>query len=62
MEESKKTWGGARKGSGRKSLSEGPLVTVGFSIEAPLKEKLKQLAAADGVSMSEYVNRWLKSI
>ncbi len=62
MEENKKTWGGARKGAGRKTASDGPLVTIGLTVEATTKAKLKQLAEAGGLSMSEYVNRLIKSL
>jgi hypothetical protein len=61
-EENKKTWGGARKGAGRKTASEGPLVTIGLTVEATTKAKLKQLAETEGLSMSEYVNRLIKSL
>lgn len=62
MEETQKTWGGARKGAGRKTASEGPLVTIGLTVEVTTKEKLKQLAETEGLSMSEYVNRLIKSL
>ncbi len=62
MEETQKTWGGARKGAGRKTASEGPLVTIGLTVEATTKAKLKQLAETEGLSMSEYVNRLIKSL
>lgn len=62
MEENKKSWGGSRKGAGRKTASEGPLVTIGLTVEATTKAKLKQLAEAEDLSMSEYVNRLIKSL
>lgn len=62
MEENKKNWGGARKGAGRKTSSEGPIVTVGLTIEAASKAKLKSLADAEGMSMSEYVNLLIKNL
>lgn len=62
MEESKKTWGGSRKGAGRKTASAGPLVTIGLTIEVATKAKLKQLAEAENLSMSEFVNRLVKSL
>lgn len=62
MEENKKSWGGSRAGAGRKTVSNGPLVTIGLTVEATVKAKLKRLAEEEGLSMSEYVNRLIKSI
>ncbi len=62
MEEKKRNWGGARAGAGRKSISKGPLVTIGLTVEAATKEKMQRLAKAEGISMSEFVNRLVKEL
>ena len=62
MEEKKRNWGGARAGAGRKSISKGQLETIGLTVEAATKEKMQRLAKAEGISMSEFVNRLVKEL
>ena len=54
--------GGKREGAGRKTLGEKRRVTVALSIDAEAKEKLMRLAAEQGVSMSEYMNRLIPTL
>ena len=56
-EENKTTWGGKRKGSGRKSIGKSNRVTIGLSVPPEVKEKLFVLANREGVSVSEYITR-----
>lgn len=53
---------GRREEGSRTQDGEGPLVTIGLTVEATTKAKLKQLAETEGLSMSEYVNRLIKSL
>ncbi len=54
--------GGKREGAGRKSIGGKKRVTVAFSVDQEVKDKLQRLADEQGVSMSEYINRWAKAL
>lgn len=61
MEEKKnKTWGGARKGAGRKPKGEN-MVTFSFTLEKALLDKTSEEAVARGVSRSEIISEALKA-
>ena len=54
--------GGKRDGAGRKTFGKKKRVTVAFSIDDEAKEKLMRLSEAQGVSMSEYINKLLLTL
>ena len=37
-------------------------MTIGLTVEAATKEKMQRLAKAEGISMSEFVNRLVKEL
>jgi|GEM_PF-3855174 hypothetical protein len=59
-ETTKKSWGGARKGAGRKCKGNAPLVTIAFRVPSEIKEQLKRLSKAEGKSIGEYITKLLE--
>ena len=58
-----KSWGGARKGAGRKSIDASEKrVSVTFALTAETKEKIHKAAKAQGISASEFVTRWAEQL
>lgn len=65
IEEAKvsKSWGGARKGAGRKSKSESEKrQTVTFTLTKEAREKIRSAAEAAGISSSELLSRWAETL
>lgn len=50
------------RADGRKTIGVKKRVTVAFSVDQEVKDKLQRLADEQGVSMSEYINRWAKTL
>lgn len=55
-------WGGKREGAGRKSIGKTKRVTIALSVDPETKAKIQRLAEEQGVSMSEYINRWAETL
>jgi hypothetical protein len=65
MEENKisKSWGGRRKGAGRKVMDSSEKKTiVSVYMRPEQKAKLKAASEASGLSASEFICRWLDSL
>lgn len=62
MEENKKSWGGARKGSGKKRMGDVPRVTMAATVEPQTKEIFKAKADELGISVGVLIDRLAKTL
>jgi hypothetical protein len=58
----KKTWGGKRKGAGRKPSAEGRTVLVTASVPEPLVTELDYLAESEGWNRSQAVTEAIRGL